>query len=58
MLTNNKVLRETCSFMQKLVGLSLWGNKVSSQDAVLDAVAGLKHLKAFWINENPVITKG
>lgn len=41
-----------------LVGLSLWGNKLSSKDAVLEAVTGLKCLKAFWINQNPIDVKG
>lgn len=40
-----------------LVGLSLWGNKLDSRDVVLEAIAGLKHLKAFWINANPVNCK-
>ena len=51
-------LREASFFIQNLVGLSLWGNNVSSQGAVLEAVAGLKHLKAFWINENPILVEG
>jgi hypothetical protein len=52
------ILTEVYLLVQKLVGLSLWGSKVSSQDAVLEAVAGLKHLKALWINGNPIIVEG
>ncbi|KAI5084656.1 hypothetical protein GOP47_0000825 [Adiantum capillus-veneris] len=41
-----------------LVGLSLWGNKLSSTDVVLEAISGLTNLKALWLNENPVAVKG
>lgn len=41
-----------------LIGLSLWGNKLSSKETVLEVMAGFQHLKALWINENPIAVKG
>lgn len=41
-----------------LIGLSLWGNKLSSKETVLEVMAGFQHLKALWVNENPISVKG
>ncbi|GBG72467.1 hypothetical protein CBR_g12041 [Chara braunii] len=37
-----------------LIGLSLWGNKITTVDGVVEAVAGMNQLRALWLNNNPV----
>lgn len=40
-----------------LLALSLCGNKLENMDIVTREIAKLKHLKALWINDNPVLQK-
>ncbi|GAQ82856.1 Putative tubulin-tyrosine ligase [Klebsormidium nitens] len=41
-----------------LVGLSLWGNKIATTAALLEALGGLLPLRALWLNDNPVYASG
>jgi len=38
----------------RLEKLSFWGNKVTSFQDVMQCIASLPHLKALWLNDNPV----
>ncbi|CAJ1975752.1 unnamed protein product [Sphenostylis stenocarpa] len=38
-----------------LVALSLLGNKLSSAEMVVQEIIKFKHLKGFWLNNNPVL---
>ncbi|KAL3685815.1 hypothetical protein R1sor_003837 [Riccia sorocarpa] len=40
-----------------LVGLSLWGTRVESLDALLEGIRGLSALRALWINNTPLDDK-
>ncbi|KAL2642268.1 hypothetical protein R1flu_009855 [Riccia fluitans] len=40
-----------------LVGLSLWGTKVESLDALIEAIRGLPSLRVLWINQTPLDDK-
>eukprot|EP00249_Psilotum_nudum_P018481 c26826_g1_i1 orf=394-2997(-) len=40
-----------------LVGLSLRGNVLESEDVILQTICGLKGLRALWLNANPVDKK-
>ncbi|KAI3966072.1 hypothetical protein MKW92_040609 [Papaver armeniacum] len=40
---------------QNLVALSLYGNKLQNPEIVVREVTKFKHLRALWLNENPVL---
>ncbi|KAL2653822.1 hypothetical protein R1flu_021950 [Riccia fluitans] len=57
-VTDDKLLSLSLSTnFPDLVGLSLWGTKVESLDALLEAVRGLPSLRALWINQTPLDDK-
>ncbi|XP_010557663.1 PREDICTED: tubulin--tyrosine ligase-like protein 12 [Tarenaya hassleriana] len=43
------------SKFQDLVAFSLLGNKIESVEAAVQEVTKFKHLKALWLNDNPVL---
>ncbi|EOA33509.1 hypothetical protein CARUB_v10019785mg [Capsella rubella] len=45
------------SKFQDLVALSLIGNKIESEDVVIQEVMKFKNLKALWLNDNPLLQK-
>ncbi|KAL8161375.1 hypothetical protein V2J09_012864 [Rumex salicifolius] len=40
-----------------LIALSLYGNKIRDVETILDEISKFKHLKALWLNDNPVVAK-
>lgn len=43
---------------QHLLALSLIGNKLVNLEVVVNVVAQFKHLKALWLNYNPILKTG
>lgn len=40
-----------------LIALSLLGNKITRLETVVEGISKLKHLRALWLNDNPVLEK-